>query len=153
MHIHTDSCCSRVMNPDMGSGSSPGPGITMALVVIKTPTSARSSPLSLLQIGFYPQDILPPPLSPSLSPIPHHTFAHHDSAQLPSAMARPVFSPRVPRVACVWISLYCSVHDGAEQGHVFSSMPGYTPILIYTFLTLLLIPLLIFFLYLIAIEP
>lgn len=58
---------------DMGPGSSSGLDITMALgsnQAIKSPTSAHSSLLS-----FSPRE-----MNRSLSPVPHHTFAHHNSA-------------------------------------------------------------------------
>lgn len=79
--IYRGHSCVRAMNSDMGPSNSSGPDIVMAWVAVKPLTSVRSSP-SPLQI-FCLQDVNH---SVSLSPIAHHTFAHHISTCLPGTV-------------------------------------------------------------------
>lgn len=103
-------------------------------VTIKTPTSACSSsapPLSTFQICLYPQDMNCSPflsLSLLLRLITQYTFAHRNSAHLPSIQTTPVFSSNQGQRAqtCVWDSLSYLVYHSAGKDHASSLEPGTT---------------------------
>lgn len=96
MDSNTDHNFSRATVPDMHPGSSPDPDITM------TPCSKWATCLSPLLTTFTSLDL---PLSTGrerfcLSPIPHRTFAHHNSAWLSGTVKEGRAFSLLPGHAC-----------------------------------------------------
>lgn len=138
MDSNTDHSCSRAIGPDMNPGSSPDPDITM------TPSSKQDTTLSPLLTTFTSLDL---PVSTEhepfcLSPIPHRTFAHYNSAWLPRTAKEVHAFSLVPGHGLgmhVGLPIPLRHNDSIFKGHVLQSAKVWSSHLTFTIIIIIIL--------------